>query len=101
MRRFSRAGRVCLRFLNIIDKVTPPDLDLRLILNNYAAHKTPQIHQWPVKHPRFHPHFTRRTPRGSASRRTLIRNRSSGPKSPTQILDTIAAFCGRINDSGR
>jgi transposase len=29
-----------------------------LILDNYGTHKTPQIHRWLVRHPRFHLHFT-------------------------------------------
>jgi transposase len=44
--------------VSTIDKATPPDLELHLILGNYATHKTPQIQQWLVKHPRFHLHFT-------------------------------------------
>jgi len=28
------------------------------VLDNYATHKTPAIHQWLLKHPRFHLHFT-------------------------------------------
>jgi transposase len=47
-----------LRFLRTIDANTPKDLDLHLICDNYGTHKTPQIHQWLVKHPRFHLHFT-------------------------------------------
>lgn len=47
-----------LKFLNTIDDVTPEDLDLHLVLDNYATHKTPAIHRWLVKHPRFHLHFT-------------------------------------------
>ena len=31
---------------------------LHLVLDNYATHKTPAIHQWLLKHPRFHLHFT-------------------------------------------
>ena len=27
------------------------------MLDNYATHKTPAIHQWLVKHPRVHLHF--------------------------------------------
>jgi transposase len=27
-------------------------------VDNYATRKTPAIHQWLVKHPRFHLHFT-------------------------------------------
>jgi transposase len=47
-----------LRFLRTIDRATPPELDLHLVLDNYATHKTPAIQQWLLKHPRFHPHFT-------------------------------------------
>ena len=31
---------------------------MHLILDNYATHKSPMIHQWLVKRPRFHLHFT-------------------------------------------
>jgi transposase len=47
-----------LRFLKLIDDAVPKDLDLHLVLDNYATHKTPAIHQWLLRHPRFHLHFT-------------------------------------------
>ena len=47
-----------LAFLKIVDERTPADLDLHLILDNYATHKTPTIKRWLAKHPRFHLHFT-------------------------------------------
>src|SRR6202044_1652362 len=47
-----------LRFLKLIAQGAPQDLDLHLVLDNYATHKTPAIRQWLVKHPRFHLHFT-------------------------------------------
>jgi transposase len=47
-----------LRFLKLIDAAVPRDLELHLALDNYATHKTPAIHQWLLKHPRFHLHFT-------------------------------------------
>jgi transposase len=47
-----------LRFLKLIDTAVPKDLELHLVLDNYATHKTPAIHQWLLKHPRFHLHFT-------------------------------------------
>ena len=47
-----------LRFLKLIDSAVPGDLDLHLVLDNYATHKTPAIHQWLLRHPRFHLHFT-------------------------------------------
>jgi transposase len=47
-----------LRFLKLIDAAVPKDLDLHLVLDNYATHKTPAIREWLVRHPRFRLHFT-------------------------------------------
>jgi transposase len=46
------------RFLATIDDAVPDQLDLHLICDNYATHKTPAIHKWLLRHPRFHLHFT-------------------------------------------
>jgi transposase len=47
-----------LRFLKRIDRQTPAELDLHLILDNYATHKTPRVKRWLKAHPRFNLHFT-------------------------------------------
>ena len=47
-----------LKFLRRIDKETLPCLDLHLILDNYATHKTPTVQRWLKRHPRFKLHFT-------------------------------------------
>jgi len=47
-----------LKFLKQIDSETPPELDLHLIVDNYATHKHPRVQSWLKKHPRFHMHFT-------------------------------------------
>ena len=47
-----------IRFLKLIHKQTPTDQDVHLILDNYSAHKTPEVKAWLDKHPRFHLHFT-------------------------------------------
>ena len=47
-----------IRFLNRIDRQTLPYLDIHLIIDNYATHKTPAVKRWLKKHPRFHIHFT-------------------------------------------
>jgi transposase len=46
------------KFLDGIDAQVPGDLDVPLILDNYGTHKTPLIHRWLLRHPRFHLHFT-------------------------------------------
>jgi len=50
--------REFLRFLRLIDQKTPQGLDLHLVVDNYATHKTPAVKRWLKTHPRFHLHFT-------------------------------------------
>jgi transposase len=122
-----------LRFLKLIDTAVPKDLDLHLVLDNYATHKTPAIKDWLARHPRFHLHFTptssswlnlverwfaeltNRKLRRSAHRsvtefETDIRkwinewNKAPKPfvrtKAADEILQTLAAYCQRVIDSG-
>ena len=111
----------------------PTDLDLHLVLDNYATHKTPAMKKWLLRHPRFHLHFTptssswinlverwfaeltNRKLRRSAHRsvteleadiRKWINDWNKNPKpfvwtkTADEILDTLAAYCRRISDSG-
>jgi transposase len=121
-----------IRFLKLIDDAVPDGLDLHLVLDNYATHKTPEVQKWLLRHSRFTLHFTptssswmnlverwfaeltRRKLRRSAHRSVTeleadIRawisewNRDPKPfvwtKTADEILDTLAAYCQRINDS--
>jgi putative transposase len=47
-----------LDFLRQIDKQTPPELDLHLIVDNYVTHKHTKVKAWLARHPRVHMHFT-------------------------------------------
>ena len=47
-----------LRFLKMIDRHTPKNKQLHLVVDNYATHKHPEVKAWLAKHPRFHLHFT-------------------------------------------
>ena len=47
-----------IRFLQIVNAKTPSDIDLHLIVDNYATHKHPRVQSWIKRHPRFHLHFT-------------------------------------------
>jgi len=121
------------RFLKLIDDAVPAGLDLHLICDNYATHKTAEVKKWLLRHPRFHLHFTptsaswinlverwfaeltNRKLRRSAHRnvteleadiRTWISEWNNNPKpfvwakTADQILESPAAYCQRINDSG-
>src|SRR5258705_4482856 len=45
------------QFLDLIEATVPAQQQVHLILDNYATHKSPAIHRWLLKHPRFHLHF--------------------------------------------
>lgn len=47
-----------LRFLRVIDSVTPPEKQIHLIADNYSTHKHAKVQRWLTCHPRFHAHFT-------------------------------------------
>ena len=46
-----------IRFLGKIDVETAPELNLHLVIDNYATLKHPRVHSWLRRHPRFHLHF--------------------------------------------
>ena len=46
------------KFLDVIESAVPAELDVHLIADNYATHKTALIRNWFAKRPRFHIHFT-------------------------------------------
>jgi transposase/transcriptional regulator with XRE-family HTH domain len=46
------------KFLAKIDAQVPEHLDIHLIADNYATHKSPTVTRWLEAHPRVHMHFT-------------------------------------------
>ena len=46
------------KFLDSIDAELPTELEVHIVLDNYATHKTPRVKRWFLRHPRFHVHFT-------------------------------------------
>lgn len=51
-------AREFLKFLRIIDAEVPRDLDVHLVMDNYATHKTPAIRAWLARRPHWHVHLT-------------------------------------------
>ena len=96
-----------LKFLRLIDRETPPDKDLHLIVDNYATHKHPKVQQWLEKHPRFHIHFTPT----SSSWLNLVerwfgeitdkRIRSGVFKSEQELIDAILSYIENHNNNPR
>lgn len=46
------------KFLQTVDESVPAELEVHLVVDNYATHKTPAIQNWFASHPRFQLHFT-------------------------------------------
>jgi transposase len=46
------------RFLDQIEAAVPKNLDIHLVMDNYATHKTKTIRNWLAKRPRWHVHLT-------------------------------------------
>ena len=45
-------------FLDRVERGVPPGLEVHLVLDNLRTHKTRLIHDWLLKRPHFHLHFT-------------------------------------------
>jgi transposase len=66
----SHRAKEWIKFLEEIDKHVPQlaesdgpggdphVLEIHIVADNYATHKTPDVQQWLAMHPRFHIHFT-------------------------------------------
>lgn len=47
-----------IKFLDLLDRETPADKQVHLIVDNYATHKHAAVQRWLARHQRFHVHFT-------------------------------------------
>ncbi len=56
--RSSHTSSDFVAFLNKVNREVPAELDVHVILDNLATHKTPLVHRWLLRHRRFHFHFT-------------------------------------------
>jgi transposase len=45
------------QFLRRLDRATPTQQPLHLIMDNLSAHKSPPVRRWLARHPRVHVHF--------------------------------------------
>jgi transposase len=91
-------------FLQLIDAQTASQLDLHLIVDNYATHKHPKVQRWLAQHPRFHVHFIPT----SSSWLNLIerwfreitdkRIRRGTFRSVSQLIEAIMAYVHQHNE---
>ena len=94
-----------IKFLKLIDQQTPPDLNLHLIVDNYATHKHPKVKTWLKRHPRFHIHFTPTSSswlnviEGFFAKLTRKRLRRGIFKSVAELKQAIADFISAHNQN--
>lgn len=93
-----------LRFLKQIDRETPADQQIHLILDNYATHKHEKVRNWLKRHPRIITHFT---PTGSSWMNLVERFfadltcdcvREGSFESVRQLIDAIDEFLAVRNE---
>lgn len=100
-------NREFLAFLKMIDGQVPRDLDIHLVLDNYATHKHPAVKEWLAKprQKRWHLHFTPT----SSSWLNLVERwfkeltdkqlRRSSFTSVDQLIDTIDEWADHWNQN--
>src|SRR3990170_2951281 len=93
-----------LAFLRTLDRTTPPELDLHLVLDNLSTHKTPEVKRWVLRHPRFHFHFV---PTGSSwlnqverwfKKLTDKRIRRGTFRSEGELIEALKLYIERYNE---
>ena len=103
--QFDRRHRAVefIRFLELIDASVPGDLAVHVVLDNASTHKTPAVHKWLLRHPRFVFHFT---PTSSSwlnlverwfAELTTRKLRRSAHRSIRQLTDDLTTWIGTWN----
>jgi putative transposase len=96
-----------LTFLRDLDVCVPEELDLHLVVDNYATHKHAKVRTWLALHPRFHVHYTptysswlNQVERwfGLITQRAIRRGSFSSVK---ELIAKIDAFVQHYNRSSR
>jgi len=96
-----------LAFLRDLDTGVPEELDVHLIVDNYATHKHAKVKAWLANHPRFHVHYTptyaswlNQVERwfGLITQRAIRRGSFSSVK---ELIAKIDAFVQHYNRSSR
>lgn len=94
-----------LRFLRKVDRNVPPQLDIHVIMDNYATHKHPEVNAWLERQPRVHFHFV---PTSSSwlnlverffSELTTRQLKRLAVTSVQELIAAIVAYIERRNES--
>jgi transposase len=95
------------KFLDLVADQVPTHVDVHVILDNASTHKTPAIHRWLKRHPRFELHFT---PTSSSwlnlverwfAELTNKKLRRSAHRSVKDLADDLITWAETWNDNPR
>ena len=93
-----------LKFMKVVERSVEAELEIHVILDNYATHKHANVRKWLAKNPRVHFHFT---PTGASWSNMVERlfaeldNRQLkrlAVNSVPQLIDAINAYLDRRNE---
>jgi len=96
-----------IKFLDLIDDNVPEGLDVHVVVDNASTHKTPAVHTWLLRHPRFTFHFT---PTSSSwlnlverwfAELTNRKLRRSAHRSTKELIADLHAWIATWNDNPR
>jgi transposase len=93
-----------IKFLKMIDEQTPQELDLHVIVDNYATHKHEKVKRWLKRHPRFHIHFIPTSSSWLNIVEGFFRNldekrlKRDAFRSVPQLIDAIMSYIENHND---
>ena len=100
-------SRELLNFLRALEARVPDDLDVHLVMDNYATHKTAAVRRWLAGHPPWHVHFT---PTGASwlnqverffALLTEKRIRRGGHRSTWELEQAIRSYIDTVNANPR
>jgi transposase len=96
-----------IKFLDLIDDNVPEGLDVHVVVDNASTHKTPAVHKWLLRHPRFTFHFT---PTSSSwlnlverwfAELTTRKLRRSAHRSTKELIADLHTWTAAWNDNPR
>lgn len=99
--------REFLEFLRRLEAEVPADLEVHLVMDNYAAHKTPEVRRWFARHGRWRVHFI---PTHSSwlnqverffAKITTERIRRGSFRSVAELRPAILSYIAHHNDTAR
>jgi transposase len=85
--RPKRDTKEFVRFLDGVERATPTDDAIHVILDNLSTHKSPPVKRWLRRHPRVHVHFIPHQQFVAQPRRTVVRRDHQATHPPRHVRE--------------